>query len=227
MEVDSAEERAPSRASATRPDMAAPSTRGADAPTGEDRGVEARAPEAPGAEIPGGTEATAAIPGQRGGETAPPAGKRPRRFRRVLLVVAIVLAVLCAGGGIIAAFAYDRATRIDRSTPSVVVQHYVYAMFDDRDDKRARLYECKNLAEDGFRDLLADLIDREGRFDIKILVAPAHYETSTGRVSSNVLVDLNIDVPEEDERLSRSTQRFSVDLRKEDGWRVCATRRVT
>ncbi len=159
-----------------------------------------------------------------------PAGRTKRRRprpRRLLLTAAILLTGACLVGATIGFLAYDRATKIDRSSPVVVVEQYVDAVFSERDPNRAALFECS----DGdpradLQVLLDDLMERERRWDIQITVTTANYRTSTGRVSSRIDVDLLIDVPEADGRPSRSRQTWEFDLRDESGWRVCAARRA-
>jgi hypothetical protein len=54
--------------------------------------------------------------------------------------------LLTGGGVLIAAGAvfllYNRATEVDRHTPSVAVQQFIVATFVEKDDSRVRLFTC-------------------------------------------------------------------------------------
>jgi hypothetical protein len=137
--------------------------------------------------------------------------------------------MLCAAAAGVTYVLYDRATRIDRSTPVVVVEQYVNVLLSDRDDERASLFECdgKRGARTRVKELRTQLEDLERRFDIDVIVSTANYDWSIYGARSDVQVDLLIDVPEADGRPSRSKQRWGFELRDEDGWRVCDARRVS
>ena len=74
---------------------------------------------------------------------APAAAPAPRRRgRRILLILAIVIAFLVVLGGTIGVVAYDKATAIDRSTPDVGDEQFLQAAVVDRDAVRVGLFVC-------------------------------------------------------------------------------------
>jgi hypothetical protein len=152
---------------------------------------------------------------------------RRGRRRRMLAISGVVLLVLCLIGSIAGYLWYDRATKIDRSTPVVVVEQYVYTIFADRDLAGAEIFECDGASRDGILGLLADIEERERKFDIAISVSTANYSSSTVGDTAEVKVSLRIDVPEEDGKPSRSTQQWQFQLRDDDGWRVCSGQRAS
>lgn len=149
--------------------------------------------------------------------------------RRLTFVMLLgVTAFLCLGATAVGYNLYDRATKIDRSSPEVTVERYVYAMFGERDDAKARLLECHNKASgQGLRLLRDQVTAQEARFDIKIVISTANHRSENVGNASTVTVDLRIDVPERDGRLSRSTQRWQFFLRNDDGWRICSAVRAS
>jgi hypothetical protein len=153
---------------------------------------------------------------------------RPRLpIRTIVVIAAMTVLFLCLGLAGAGYVLYDRATKIDRSSPELVVEKYVNALFDDRDNARAQLLECSGSSgRQQLRQFLEQVKNREKEFSIHIEVNTANYEISTNGSASSVSVDLRIDVPEADGRPSRSTQRWQFDLRRTDGWRVCASRRM-
>jgi hypothetical protein len=148
--------------------------------------------------------------------------------RRTLLVVGSFLLVVCLVGGVVGYVLYDRATRVDRSTPVVAVFQYVDAIFAVRDAEQAMLFECDEATgRAALQPLLDDLEDRERRFGIQIKVSVTNFASTAEGATARVLADLLIDVPEADGKPSRSSQRWRFDLRDEDGWRVCDAQRAS
>ena len=147
--------------------------------------------------------------------------------RRTLLVLGAFALVVCLAFGIAGYVLYERATRLDRSTPVVTVFQYVDAVFEVRDDGQAELFECKkSTGRAALNVLLDDLKAREQRYSIRITVSVTNFAESVEGSKAQVQADLLIDVPEADGKPSRSNQRWSFDLRDEDGWRVCSAQRV-
>jgi hypothetical protein len=162
-------------------------------------------------------------------QPVPPPGRRSgqRRLRTVLIAGVAALATLSLGGVIVAYFAYSRVAEPDRGTPSVVVRQYVDAMFVERNKMTAARFSCGDPSDVGdLERFRADLAAREQRFAITINISMANAETRLEGKRAFVAVDLRIDTPEEDGRLSRSTQRWEFELADRSGWRVCNARRV-
>jgi hypothetical protein len=175
------------------------------------------------------TPGSTSIPTQRstGNGSTDVARRRGGRLRGSWKVFAVLMALVCVGGGVLGYVVYDRATKIDRSSPTVVVLQYVFALFDPYYDREPESFECERLTEDGIRrELMVRLKEIEDRDSIQIDVSSGNYEVTTGRASSDVLADLYIEVPEVTGRSSISTQRWLFQLQDRDGWRVCGTRRV-
>src|SRR5262245_3403748 len=156
----------------------------------------------------------------------------PRRRpwgRRILLIIAIavpVLAVSALGAGLVL---YDRATRIDRSQPDLVVSNYLRALLLDRDDDRAALHTCADpggLAEiRAWRD--NEIVARERDLNVVMSVSwgvltVAERTERTATVTTDIRRSANIDgIPQS----VLDTWRFqTVD---ENGWRVCGATRVS
>ena len=147
---------------------------------------------------------------------------RRSRRRRWWAIFGVAFLGLCLLGSAAGYILYDRATRIDRSDPELVVEHYVYAIFGDRDLDRAAVFECHDSsARKSVQALLSEIEERESRFNISITVSTANYSSSVVGDNAEVAVSLRIDVPEDDGKPSRSTQDWRFQLRDEDGWRVC------
>jgi hypothetical protein len=72
----------------------------------------------------------------------PPPARRTIRQSNLLLMILIVVGTLAASGAGAAFLLYDRATKIDRSTPAVAVDQFVHATFVDKDDDRVELFTC-------------------------------------------------------------------------------------
>lgn len=151
---------------------------------------------------------------------------RRSRRRRTLAWLGAGLLVTGLVGSIAGYIWYDRATRIDRSTPSVVVERYVYTIFDDRDLAGAEALECRDGSRQNIRSLLTDIEDLERTYNILVTVSTANYSTTILGDQADVEVALRIDVPEEDRKPSRSTQHWRFHLRDDDGWRVCDASRL-
>jgi hypothetical protein len=153
--------------------------------------------------------------------------QRRQERRRTWALLGAVLLAICMTGSVVGFVLYNRATRIDRSTPVVAVFQYVDAIFEQRDAGQAKLFECEKASGRAALDaVLDDLEERERRYGIHISVSVTNFASSVEGTSAQVQADLLIDVPEADGKLSRSSQRWNFDLRDEDGWRVCSAQRV-
>lgn len=147
---------------------------------------------------------------------------RQGRRRRWWATVGGVFLAMCVVGSVVGYMLYDRATRIDRSTPVVVVFQYVNAVFDARDFAQAELFECESSeSEKPLRALLTSVEEIERRFDVQVTVSASNFSADIQGRNAVVEASLLIDVPEADGDPSRSNQRWRFELRDEDGWRVC------
>ena len=151
---------------------------------------------------------------------------RRGRRRRWLAILGVASLLLCLTGSAVGYILYDRATRIDRSTPAVVVLQYVNTVFDERDFESAEVFECDSSdAQRSLRSLLEQLEEVERRFDIRVTVSTSTFATDITGSDAVVRTHLLIDVPEKDGRPSRDNQAWVFRLRDEDGWRVCKAER--
>ena len=167
----------------------------------------------------GGVPDLASAPDPAGGLGRPAKGRV--KLRKVLLGALIVLAVLCVGGLGTAYFAYDKATRPDRSTPGVVVQQFVNSTFNDRDPSEAKLYTCRSPQLGEVDAMLADFVQREGQFDTRFTVTLTNTSPRIDGDSAVVEADLLVTTS-----ASRSFRHWRFDLVDQSGWRVCAARRL-
>ncbi len=145
----------------------------------------------------------------------------------MLLVMAAVVGVSCMGALGIGYFLYYKASEPDRSSPSVVVDQYLQATFNDRDGGRARLFTCDDpnkLTE--MRAMFSDIEEREKRGSKNIVVRWEDFDsTVTGR-SATVTVSLIVITPSSAGASSRSIRRWEFKTENRSGWRVCDARRI-
>ncbi|MCP3783750.1 hypothetical protein NLX85_10285 [Micromonospora sp. A3M-1-15] len=155
-----------------------------------------------------------------------PAPVRPkRRLRTVLVVVAGVLALLCAGGAVVGFVLYDRATAPDRSSPEVAVANYIQAFFEDRNDTKADEFTCDGGTDLGDLKLLReDLVTREGRFGTEISVG---WEAlSVQQQGDRAIVQVDLVISAFVDGISQSDrQGWRFETQRRDGWRVCTAKR--
>jgi hypothetical protein len=147
------------------------------------------------------------------GAQAAPAPRR--RARRILLILAIVVAFLVVLGGTIGVVAYDKATAIDRSTPDVVTDQFMQAATVDRDAVRVGLFVCANYP-------VADAMNAtklDSRQDLHVNWGITSLAENGDRAQVDVRVRLS--VPAGNDALFRDVHNWHLTLVKEDGWRVC------
>jgi hypothetical protein len=149
-----------------------------------------------------------------------------RNWRLILTVGAGVVALLCLGSLGVGYVLYDRATGPDRHSPQVTVTGYVYASLADRDQSRARVFQCKS-ADDPIRSLRQDVESRERTLGtaISVSVENVRIEEST-RNSALVNADIRRSATI-DGVLQSVVDRWRFRLRNEDGWRVCGAEPVS
>lgn len=159
----------------------------------------------------------------------PPAPARPRRLRLVLAVVGGALAMFCLTGSAIAFILYDNYTTPDRSEPDVVVDNYLRAYLVDRNEVQTDQQLCS-----GDRDLAAiealraEVERRERDFDVNVKVVWGALDRTVTPRGETIATTLRIGGYAVADGTSRSnrTERWEFDLVEEDGWRVCAARKI-
>jgi hypothetical protein len=150
---------------------------------------------------------------------------RNRRLRLWLAMGLGIVVLLCLGGVGVAISLYDGATKIQRSEPDAVVDSFLGAYLDNRDDKEAALYECKSggdfSALKAYRD---DIAAREKEFSVGIRVSWSSLTVSTQGTGGTVTTDLVKTATDKSGRVSNSWQFKVVN---EDGWRVCGAGQIS
>jgi len=140
----------------------------------------------------------------------PSPGRRTFRQNKLLLIILILCGLLAVAGGGVAFLLYDRATEIDRSTPAVAVEQFVYAAFVDKDSDRVELFTCPQWTKERTAEV-------QGRFDpeVKVTLADAAVQsqqeqqavvTARMRLVFRDFVDF---------------QDWRFELVEDNGWRVC------
>jgi len=142
---------------------------------------------------------------------------------RIVVTLLVVVAAGTTGAAGIAFFAYDQATRIDRSEPDLVVSDYLRALLIARDDASADLYVCGDSA--GLGELRTwreqEIEGRERTLGVTIgvswgVLAVSDRTDRTATVTTDVRRSATVDgIPQS----VLSTWRFHVV--RENGWRVC------
>ncbi len=158
-----------------------------------------------------------------------PAGADGRRGRRrlVLVLVAGVVALLCLGGAGVVFVLYDQETRIDRGSPEVAANDYLTALLVQRDRQRAALSACNGAQLAGTESLLAEITRREDALDtgfsvnVENLVVAARTDTSA-QVAADIRRSAQIDGVRQS-----VVDRVRLDVRDQDGWRVCGASKVS
>jgi hypothetical protein len=144
--------------------------------------------------------------------------------RRIAILVAIMTAV-CVGGLFVGYRAYDNATKPNRSAPDVVVDNYLRAFLDHRDDGEAAQYACTDQAGLAsfrrFRDQIEATESATG-----VDVALSWGALTTTRSGDAAVVSTVI---RETAALSGAQQVLNTDwsfeVRRSGDWRVCSASR--
>jgi hypothetical protein len=168
-------------------------------------------------EMPDG-QASAPGPSGEVDADARPATPAPRRRLRTPIIVAIVLGAILATAGIVGLVVYDRATAIDRSTPTVVVGQFLGEAIDGRDPARVALFVC-----DDYPPSLAIEHATEGLTE-EMSISWGDYVVQQQDSQAAVTVQVRY-------RLDQATTtRYEVEswrlrLVNDHGWRVCGLQR--
>jgi hypothetical protein len=147
---------------------------------------------------------------------------RRRNLKAALLIVAGMLAgVLLVVGGI-AFTVYDKATRIDRSDPDVVLEQYITSVFDRRDQERAKLFTCGSDSDLGDINRFLDTVTGlEKKYSIAVTVQVISSRDSIRDDRATVDAKLAMDVPEESGVTSRAVYDWRFPMENRGGWRIC------
>lgn len=147
-----------------------------------------------------------------------------RAGRLVVLMIAGVLALLCAGGGGVALVAYRDATEPDRSSPDVAVDNYLRAYFVDRNDARALEYACEKAELDDARRLREEIERRESQFGVQVKVTwDLRVQPQVGD-RNEVEAVLVIEGLLNGQKQSGRRENWNFQLANDEGWRVCLAR---
>lgn len=162
------------------------------------------------------------------GAAVPPGPARKKRVRLWLAMALGLMILLCLGGVGVFVSLYDGATQIKRSAPDAVVDNFIRAYLDDRDDKEAALFSCKSGGEFSQLAILrSELVGREKNFGVKINVTwGALSLAGSGNDRRSVATDLIISGTSDGNILSRSIEKWTFVVVNQDGWRVCSAAKV-
>lgn len=198
-----------------------------------------RDPTATGSAEPGSPTGGSATPGRlASGSDAPgplapgsiadggePSTARPRSRRRTMLLIGLAaVLLLCLGGSITGYVLYDRATKLDRSTPFAALIQYVDYDFNQDDPDRARLYRCAQPDLGPLTDLFTDLRKREQQFNVTIQVSLANTSTQLSGRTATMRADLVLQLPLRAVS-PQEVQPWEFTFRDESGWRLCGAKR--
>ena len=145
------------------------------------------------------------------------------RWKRVLMIGAIVVGVGGLGVAGASLLTYHEATKLDRSDPEVVTDEYLRAVLVRKDAVGADLYACSDASRLApVRALRDDLDRRERDFGVSIVVSWGAYE----RTREQLVTTLTIVAIKDGVEQSGSEQRWRFTLVEEDGWRVCGAEKL-
>jgi hypothetical protein len=159
----------------------------------------------------------ASAPGSSGevDADARPATPKVRRRPRTLVIALAVVGAVLAAGAVVGLLVYDRATGIDRSTPTVVAGRFLVATIGNRDIRLTSLLVCNEFpAEEALRQAVAG-IDESTSVSWHDLVSQ---QTPAG---ATVTAEVRLTAT----RNGQTYYGFEVwrlRLVNQDGWRVCS-----
>jgi hypothetical protein len=147
--------------------------------------------------------------------TVPPPRPTRRTISRnkLLLIILIVGGVLVVAGGGVGFLLYNRATEIDRSTPTIAVRQFLGAIFLDQDDDRVRLFTCPSWTSSRTAEV-------RGRVDPAVRLS---WDTITeqSRADGQAQVTAKLSLRYPGELAPSGEQLWRFDVVEENGWRVC------
>ncbi|GAA3231264.1 hypothetical protein ACFO1B_19965 [Dactylosporangium siamense] len=169
-------------------------------------------------------------PLRRPGPVPPSPPKPPKRglgVRKTLLIVVAVVALgLCLGGSITAYVLYDKATRPDRSSPTVTLQQYLNARINAHDDAKASVFVCGSPELNVIDSEIDRIRDLEAKFDIAVTASFSDMALASAGEVSELRLKINFVIPEEDERKSVLVQDWKFEMVYANGWRVCGAEKT-
>ncbi|RKE08653.1 hypothetical protein C8E86_3510 [Catellatospora citrea] len=152
---------------------------------------------------------------------------RSVRWRRILLILTVVLAVAGVGGVVAAVVAYNEATKIDRSNPKIVVDEYLRAALVTKDEVGVDLHVCDDSAGLApIRELREEFDRRERDFGVVVLVTWGAMTGETNGNGSAVTTTLTISGRKDGAVISKRSETWRFALVESDGWRVCGAEQV-
>jgi hypothetical protein len=140
----------------------------------------------------------------------------PRPARRtisrntLLLIILVVGAVFVLAAGGVGFLFYNRATEIDRSTPTVAVHQFLRAAFFDKDDDRVKLFTCRQWTNERTSGV-QQRFDPEVKVtweDVVVQSRQGHQAVVTARM--RLVFQSFVDF-----------QDWRFEVVEENGWRVC------
>lgn len=151
---------------------------------------------------------------------------RSLKWRKILLTLAVLVAVGGIAGVTAVVLTYHEVTKIDRSNPKVVLDEYLRAVLVTRDEVGADLYECARPEKlSDLKAMRADLDRREGEFKVQMLVSWGAMTTVEKSGAMELGTALTITAMENGTVQGRQTEPWHFDLVEDDGWRVCGAQR--
>jgi hypothetical protein len=149
----------------------------------------------------------------------PPAFPPPRRGRsaiprgKLMLIILIVGGLLAVAGAGTAFLLYNRATEIDRSTPTIAVRQFLGAVFLDKSDDRVRLFTCSQWTVSRTAEIRGQ-IDPEATLSWDTIAEQSRFD---GR--AQVTAKLALRYP--GELAPSGVLQWRFDVVEDSGWRVC------
>jgi hypothetical protein len=145
---------------------------------------------------------------------APVPARKRGRFRRLLLVVAVIVGSSVVLGGAIGVVVYDKATAIDRSTPTVAVRQFLQAAVVDRDVSRIALFVCAQWSPTEALSAVGEKLDASVMVNWGVTSVQESGDQAQAQVRITFTAGGFSDV-----------QVWRITVAREDGWRVCALQR--
>jgi hypothetical protein len=138
----------------------------------------------------------------------------------VLRAFVIIIGALVLIGGATGVYLYDRATAIDRSTPTVVADAFLHGVFVEKDSVRVGLYTCPRWSGDDAIQEVQAHVDPEARI--------AWDGLSVGdQTAERATVHVRMRLSYPGDIAPSGEQRWSLALEEHLGWRVCSVDRGT
>jgi hypothetical protein len=159
---------------------------------------------------------------------SPPGRLRNRRLRLWLAMSLGVLLLLCLGGAGVFFSLYDNATKIQRTEPDAVVDSYLGAYLQDRDDKAAALYVCKSGATlQPMIDERNQIVARERANNTKVSVSWEGLQVTGSGDQRTVQTELTVSGFANGQSVSGHKETWDFRVVDQSGWRVCGATRIS